>query len=160
MKTLEELRPLIFAAHNEYIRAARIWWDARRDKAPSVDIRIAHWKMAVAAEKNNALAADARDTFARSRGWRVDTRCRVYPATTYGALSRRVIDHPDFFRAGAGRMVGFITHTAAKVDEIMAYAEQYGYSAEVLPYSWYEPDYYTAVLLTPKADGDLTGGAA
>jgi hypothetical protein len=150
MKTQEQLQAQVVAEHGKYSAAAREWWDARRDNAPLSEIRGARWRMEVAAEKYHSTKEQARKEFAMSRGWRVDTRCRVYPVTTYGEQGRQVIDHPDFFRV-AGGIAGFITHTAAKVDEITAYAEEFGYSVELLPYSWYEPDHYTAALLTPKA---------
>lgn len=106
--------------------------------------------MRAAAEKFNSVKAATRDAFAKSRGWRYDKKRWAY-VRDYGVYCRRIIKHPEFFRDADGAHVAMVTHSAATLEEISAYAARNGYNAEVLPFSWDAPDYHTAVLFTLKA---------
>jgi hypothetical protein len=137
------------AAHDAYITAAYALSDARRQ-----GVRPAIWKadreMAVLVEKFHLIKAATRDAFAKSRGWRYDRKRWVH-VREYGIYGRRIVKHPEFFRDAEGAHVGMITHTAATLEEVSAFAARRGYNAEALPFSWDAPNYHTAVLFTLKA---------
>jgi|ERR1700722_674422 len=137
------------AAYDAYITAAYALSDARRQ-----GVRAEIWKadreMTTLAEKFNNVKAATRDAFAKSRGWRYD-RKRYTRVAEYGTYGRRIIKHPEFFRDAEGAHVGLITHTAATLEEISAFAARRGYNPELLPFSWDAPNYHTAVLFTLKA---------
>lgn len=137
------------AAYDEYANASRLLWDLRPHGARS-EIWKADVAMRVAAEKFNNTKAATRDAFAKSRGWKYDRKRWAY-VRDYGRYCRRIVKHPEFFRDMEGAHVGMITHTAATLDEVSAFAARRGYNAEVLPFSWDAPDYHTAVLFTLKA---------
>jgi hypothetical protein len=155
--TQEQFQALVVAEYAQYTRASRILWDARRTKESLSERQRAHWAMTIAAAKFESIKADARAAFAKSRGWRYDKKRYSAPyVQEYGYLSRRIIKNQDVFRDAGRNFVGMITHSAATLEEITAYAERRGFNAEPLPYSWDAPDYHTAVLLTPKAGATWT----
>jgi hypothetical protein len=140
------------AVYDAYITAAYALSDARRQRVwPAI------WKadmdMTIAVEKFHALKDATRNAFAKSRGWRYD-RKRYVRVAEYGACGRRIIKRPEFFRDAEGAHVGLITHSAATLEEISAYAARHGYNAELLPFSWSVPAAcveHNAVLFTLKA---------
>ena len=105
--------------------------------------------MAAVAEWHTLREA-ARDTFAKSRGWRYDRKLFISVPQEYGAVSRRFIKNTESFRDKNGKVVGLVTHTAATPEELAAYAARRGYNAELLPFSWDAPNYHSAVVLTLK----------
>lgn len=137
------------AAHAAYITAAYALSDARRQ-----GVRPAIWKadraMTALAERFHTVKAATRDAFAKERGWKYDRKRWAY-VREYGIYGRRIVKHPEFFRDMEGAHVGMITHTAATLEEVSAFAARHGYNAEVLSFSWDAPDYHTAVLFTLKA---------
>jgi hypothetical protein len=141
----------LFAAHKWYVAAARALSKARG--GPRSELLKADREFYAALEKRNALRTSARDAFAASRGWHYDKKlwCHVGEDSARGMYSRRFVKHPEFFRDRDGKVVGLITHTDAKMEEVAAYAARSGYTAEQLPFSWEEPGYYDAVLFTLKA---------
>ena len=138
------------AAYDKYATASRVLWDLRRDGAARPEVWRADTAMRVAAENFNNTQAATRDAFAKSRGWKYDRKRWVH-VREYGTYCRRIVKHPEFFRDMEGTHVGLITHTAATLEEVSAFAARRGYNAEVLPFSWDAPDYHTAVLFTLKA---------
>jgi hypothetical protein len=137
------------AAYDEYATASRLLWDLRPHGARS-EIWKADVAMRAAAEKFNNVKAATRGAFAKSRGWRYDRKKWVH-VPDYGEYCRRIVKHPEFFRNSEGSHVGMITHSAAKLEEISAFAARRGYNAELLPFSWDAPNHHTAVLFTLKA---------
>ena len=140
----------LLAARDEYMAAYRAHDQARQRKAWS-EVRKLDRDMTAALERFNALQASARTAFAKSRDWRHDKRQWTYVPDRVGEHSRRVIKYPEFYRDKEGSTVGLITHSAAKPEEIAAYAARNGYNAELLPFSWAYPSTHIAVLLTLKA---------
>jgi hypothetical protein len=141
----------LFAAHEAYVTAAHALSKARGGPRP--ELLRADREFSAALEKRNTLAKSARDAFAAARGWRYDKKlwCHVGEDSARGMHSRRFVKHPEFFRDRDGKVVGLITHTDAKMEEVAAYAVRVGYTAEQLPFSWECPGYYDAVLFTLKA---------
>ena len=141
------------AAHDAYVAAARTRDDARihaRTHGTRSEYLKADRAMYAALEKYNALKESARTAFAASRGWRYDRKRWVH-VQERGMYSRRLVKHPEFFRDKDGTVVGLITHTDAKIEEVAGYAARNGYTAEQLPFSWECPGYYDAVVFTLKA---------
>jgi hypothetical protein len=103
-----------------------------------------------------AARQEAREAFARSRGWTI-----AQPFTLgqlkRGSMHRRqeehfeqnaVLDHPEHFRSGF-RPVAILVHTYAPWSAVQDFAARNQLSAERLPFSWYSPRGCNAVLLTP-----------
>lgn len=139
----------LIATKEAYVTAARARDSARTHGTRSEYLK-ADRQMHAALERLNALRSSARDAFAAARGWRYDKKlwCRV---PERGLYSRRLVKHPEFFRDKDGAVVGLVTHTDAKIEEVAGYAARNGYTAVQLPFSWECSGYYEAVLLTLKA---------
>jgi hypothetical protein len=138
------------AAYNEYRAASDVLWASYRRNAMQTEVRPLRAAMHLMADGFHVWRLAARDAFAKSRGWRFDKKSWQYHASEHGAYGRPFINHPERFRdLATGECVGLVTHSAATVDELAAYAHRMGYNAELLPFSWDTPDSrYHAIVLT------------
>jgi hypothetical protein len=142
----------IGAALEETANAFRALWTARDRKAPT-SARVKLSRLAdEAAARSNALQAECREAFAKSRGWRRNKTgwTRDQSTDAYGIYSRQIVHHAEFYDAPEQKQFALVTHTAATKEEIAHYAARRGYRAELLPFSWECPGYYSAVVFTLK----------
>lgn len=112
------------------------------------------------------LRSKAAQAFAKANGWKVSkttfsigqlqrgTKPRRQDENTASMHDRQCYDHIDYFRAGRGIPVGFITHSYAPPEMIAAAAERDGLQCRFLARSWYYPARCTAALLTAPQAGD------
>lgn len=115
------------------------------------------------------LRAEAREQFARSRGWTLAQTSFSIDQLVAGRSGRHLptdydrhslypwVDHPEYFRHPRPpyRPAAILTHAYCPAEEVQRWAAEHGLAAEVLAWSWYYPGYASAVLLTrpvPKSN--------
>jgi hypothetical protein len=107
-----------------------------------------------AANRSNALKAECRDAFARSRGWTFNKKENaLLDPFAYASNGARFIDHAEFFDSLDQKRVALVTHSYAPAQDLADYAERHGWTAELLPFSWWNPKVRggtRAVLFTLK----------
>jgi hypothetical protein len=157
----------ICAAVREIGTADRALTVARDRKAPWSEVSKLKRELDATIGELNALQEAALQEFAKPRGYKF----APWGSTTYHRATKRlpknglppwrdgeVIDHAQIAVAGRGsRPVALISHSYSTREQIERYAKERGLHAEVLPWSWWNPDNYIAVLFTSR---DLTGRAA
>ena len=136
----------IIKAWQQMANAVRAKWALIDSKAPTAERLQASRVADVAAVVLSQLQQEAREAFAKSRGWRLSSKRRL--------LDPPVIDHAEFYLDVDGNVVGLVSHCYASKDEIATFASTYGLRAEVLPFSWWAPHVATAVLLTLRVGGE------
>lgn len=143
----------INATLDETERAFRALHDAQRSHAPGAERARLDRLSQEAGARSNALQAECREAFAKSRGWRYNKRAWTYDRSkeAHGIYSRSIVHHVEFYDSPDERKHALVTHTAATKEEIARYAARRGYNAELLPFSWECPGYYSAVVFTRKA---------
>jgi len=142
----------IHDALKETSNACRALWAARDRKAPASE-RVKLSQLAdEAAARSNALQAECREAFSKSRGWRFNRNSQVHDLANDAVASNGAmfIDHAEFFDTINQRQVAMVTHTYAPTQEIGDYAGRRGYRAELLPFSWWNPGGCRAVVFTRK----------
>ncbi len=107
-----------------------------------------------------ALRRQAREIFARERGWRLIPRTVDLRKLKAGKWLRLPdyethypwLDHADAFAIGPGRgrPVALVSHSYASFEDCCAFAELHGLRAELLPFSWYFQGFTIAVVYTRK----------
>jgi hypothetical protein len=115
----------------------------------------------------------AAKDFATARGWRLSKRFFAPEALLNGRTRRDQgnqhfpeIDHAQCFFDGCRHPIALLTHSYARWEQLVAFAEAQHLNIERLPVSWYNPDGCIAALLTrgaasdSVANADLVGGAA
>jgi hypothetical protein len=161
--TPEQIR----AAAREIVTADRALTVARERKAPWSEISKLKRELDAAIRKLNALQEAALQEFAKPRGYKFAS----WGSTTYHRATERlpknglppwrrgeVIDHAQIAVAGrGGQPVALISHSYSKREQIERYAKERGLQAELLPWSWWNPEKCIAVLFTPRK---LTGRPA
>lgn len=136
----------IHAALTETANAFRALHAARAREAPGSERATLDRLSQEAVTRSNALKAEYRDAFAKSRGWRFNKKAWAYGSS--------FIDHAEFFDSPDQKRFALVTHSYASKEDLARYAAQRGYHAELLPFSWHNP-YFSggcrAVVFTLKA---------
>lgn len=131
----------IHAALEETANAFRALAAARARAAPASERAKLDRLSQEAATYSNALKAECRDAFAKSRGWRFNKKAWAYDLARDASASNGAwfIDHAEFFDSPDQKRFALVTHSYASKEELARYAAQRGYHAELLPFSWHNP---------------------
>jgi hypothetical protein len=152
-------REKVEAAHAAYLAAFRALDDAREHKAPAAERCKLSLRADAAAQLFNATEQAARETFAKSRGWKYDRKLWARDDKS-GQKSRRIIKHTEGYRDAITRKaVALISHTDCTLEEIESYAAKNNYAVEVLPWSWCAPGVYRAAIFTLQPGAKWKAGA-
>ena len=138
----------------ETAKAFTAWHDARYAGAPAME-RIRLRKRAdEAVAHSNTLRETCRRAFADSRGWRFNRKAWTADLAKDARSSNGAmfLDHVEFFDSLDERKVAMVTHSyATSAQEIADYAARRGYTATLLPFSWWNPGGCRCVVFQRKA---------